>query len=124
MNDIADIVPNPDMVMFVDEAARNNKTSFRKKGWSLKGRRCVQRRCFVRGQRFSILPVLTLDGIITYDIIPGSVTSERFLQFLCELVVSFILSVLDYSWRRTLQITDPSYKPLPWPSKRSDFGQL
>src|ERR1700722_19440881 len=67
MNRIADEVPNPDMLMFIDEAAWNKKTSGRKKGWSLVGKRCVQRRCFVRGQRYSILPVLTLDGIITYD---------------------------------------------------------
>ena len=87
MNRIADEVTNPDMLMFVDEAARNKKTSARSKGWSLVGKRCMQRRCFGRGERFSILPILTLDGIITYDIIPGSVTSERFLQFLRELVV-------------------------------------
>jgi hypothetical protein len=87
MNTIADIVTNPDMLMFVDEAACNKKTFARTRGWLLVGKRCIQRRCFSHGQRFSILPVLTLDGIITYDIIPGSVTSERFLQFLRELVV-------------------------------------
>ncbi|KAG2112370.1 uncharacterized protein F5147DRAFT_527949, partial [Suillus discolor] len=31
-----------------------------------------------------ILPILTLDGIIAYDIIEGPVTSERFVQFLRE----------------------------------------
>jgi transposase len=91
MNRIADEVTNPDMLMFVDEAARNKKTSARTKGWSLVGKRCVQRQCFGRGERFSILPILTLDGIITYDIISGPVTSERFLQFLRELVVRVIL---------------------------------
>jgi hypothetical protein len=30
-------------------------------------------------ERFSILPILTLNNIITYNIVPGSVTSERFL---------------------------------------------
>ena len=93
MNRIADEVTNLDMLMFVDEAARNKKTSARMKGWSLVGKRCMQRTCFGRGDRFLILPILTLDGIITYDIIPGSVTSERFLQFLWELVVRFCLRV-------------------------------
>jgi len=87
MNRIADEVPSPDMLIFIDEAARNRRASARPKGWSLVGRRCVQRRHFIRGQRFSILPILTLDGIITYDIILGSVNSERFVQFLRELVV-------------------------------------
>jgi len=95
MNKIADEVTSPDMLMFVDEAARNKRTSVRMKGRSLVGKRCTQRRCFACGQRYSILPILTLDGIITYDIVPGSVTSERFLQFLRELVVriSFLFFV-------------------------------
>ena len=87
MNHFAEIVSDPAMVMFVDEASKNKKNPSRKIGWSLKGQRVVQRRCFVRGQRFSILPVLTLDGIIAHDIIPGSVTSELFVKFLREHVV-------------------------------------
>jgi hypothetical protein len=101
MNKIADEVTSPDMLMFVDEAARNKRTSVRTKGRSLVGKRCTQRTCFARGQRFSILPILTLDGIITYDIVPGSVTSERFLQFLRELVVRFsfpCLVCLTLTW--------------------------
>jgi transposase len=87
MNSFADIILDPAMLMFVDEAARNKKNPSRKMGWSLRGRRCFQRRCFIRGQRFSILPVLTLDGIIAHDIIPGSVTSDLFVKFLREHVV-------------------------------------
>ncbi len=67
INRIADEVPNPDMLIFIDEAARNRRALARAKGWSLVGRRCVQRRHFIRRQRFSILPILTLNGIITYD---------------------------------------------------------
>ncbi|KAJ8509197.1 hypothetical protein ONZ45_g8604 [Pleurotus djamor] len=87
MNRIAGLASDPDMLMFVDEAARNRRTSARTQGWARRGARCVQRRFFVRGQRYSILPILTLDGIITYDIIHGSVTSERFLKFLREFVM-------------------------------------
>ena len=98
MNDIATDVPDPEMLMFVDEAAKNKWTSGRSKGWSLMGKRCTQRRCFVHGQRYSMLPVLTLDGIITYDIIEGSVTAAWFVEFLCDLVVGifsyWILSLL------------------------------
>ena len=87
MNNIADIVSNSDMLMFGDEASKDERTSVRRRGWSECGSRCVQRKCFVRGRRFSILPILTLDGIVTYDIIEGSVTGKRFLQFLRELMV-------------------------------------
>ena len=88
MNSIADEVPDPQMLMFIDEAARNRRTSQQSKGWALLRKQCVQRWFFVRGERFSILPILTLDGIITYDIIPGPVSSEHFVEFLHELVVS------------------------------------
>jgi len=66
MNRIADKVPNPDMLIFIDEAACNRRASARANGWSLVGRRCVQRRHFICGQRFSILPILMSDGIFTY----------------------------------------------------------
>jgi transposase len=49
MNKIANIVRNPYMLMFVDEATLNKRTSARTKGWSLVGKRCVQRRCFGHG---------------------------------------------------------------------------
>ncbi|KDQ48867.1 hypothetical protein JAAARDRAFT_102744, partial [Jaapia argillacea MUCL 33604] len=58
-----------------------------RKGWSQMGVRCLQSKPFVRGKRYSILPILMMDGIITYDIIEGSVTSERFVQFLRDHVI-------------------------------------
>ncbi|KAJ7114729.1 hypothetical protein C8R44DRAFT_556388, partial [Mycena epipterygia] len=44
MNHIADLAPDPNMLMFIDEAAKNDRTTGRPKGWSLKGQRCIQRR--------------------------------------------------------------------------------
>ena len=79
MNTFAELVTDPAMVMFIDEVARNKKNPTCKMGWSLKGWWCIQQRCFIRGQRFSILPVLTLDGIITHDIIPGSILPPSLL---------------------------------------------
>ena len=119
MNRIATIVLDPDMLMFADEAARDRRTSSRRKGWSPVGSRCVQRRYFVRGQRYSILPILTLDGIITYDIIPGSVTTAHFLKFLRELVVCVQLRLLHLL---TYVRTDSSDQSIPWPSKCSSSG--
>ena len=87
MNKIADVVTNLDMLMFVDEAACNRHTLGRSKGWAMMGQQCIQHRFFVCGECFSILPILTIDGIVTHDIIPGSVTAERFLQFLQDLVI-------------------------------------
>ncbi len=91
MNFIGDLITDPAQLLFIDEAAKNEKTANRKFGWSLQGRRCVQRQCFVRGHRFSILPALTMEGIIAYDIISGSVTSAKFVAFLQDHVVSLFL---------------------------------
>ena len=88
MNLIADEVPDSRMIMFIDEAARNWRTSQWSRGWALYGKECIQRWVFVHGEHYSILPIVTLDGIITYDIIPRPVSSKHFIQFLHELVVS------------------------------------
>jgi hypothetical protein len=87
MNRFTEMVSDLAMVMFIDEAARNKKNPSHKIGWSLKRRHCVQRKCFVCGQQFFILLVLTLDGIIAHNIIPESVTSDLFIKFLHEHVV-------------------------------------
>lgn len=93
MNRIGDLITDPNQLMFGDEASKDEHTSVRRKGWSEKGQRCVQRKFFVRGIRYSILPILSLDGIITYDIIEGSVTTAKFIKFLKDLVVCISGSV-------------------------------
>ena len=87
MNCMVDLVTDLEMLMFGDEVHKDERTSNRRTGWSQRGLRCIQRKCFVWGKRFSILPILTLDGIIAHDIVKGSVTSKRFVEFLWELVV-------------------------------------
>ena len=87
MNRIAEEVTDPNMLMFIDEAARDERTISRRYGRSGKGIRCTTQRRFVRGTRYSIIPAITLDGIIAYDIVEGPVDTERFVKFLKEHVV-------------------------------------
>jgi transposase len=87
MNRLGALVRDPNMLMFLDESAKDERTSRRRSGWSIKGSRCIQSGRFVRGTRYSLLPVLTLDGIITHKVVEGSVTSEMFVNFLREFVV-------------------------------------
>lgn len=94
MNEIADIAPDPDMLMFTDESSKDERTATRRFGWSPRGVRCATRSYFVCGRRYTILPVLSLDGIIAHDIIEGSVTSAIFLQFLRDMVVCVRLIVV------------------------------
>lgn len=122
MNFIGDLTTDPAQLLFIDEAAKNDKTVNRKFGWSLQGHRCLQRRCFIRGQRFSILPVLTMEGIITHDVVPGSVTSAKFVTFLQDHVVCSFPMNLKYD--STTYIIDPPHKSVPWTPKHSYPRQL
>jgi transposase len=87
MNRVGSLVHDPSQLLFTDESAWDARTNRRRMGWSLLGMRCVERQCFVRGERFSILPVLTLDGMVAWIVVEGAVTSEIFVQFLREHVV-------------------------------------
>ena len=78
---------DPDLFVALDESAVDDKTGQRQFGWSSVGTQCVRRMSFLRGVRYSILPALTMDGIIALEVIEGSITKERFLKFLREQVV-------------------------------------
>jgi transposase len=78
---------DPDLFLFLDESAVDSRTPQRISGWSPRGSPCVKRSTFLRGQRYSILPALSSNGIVALDIFEGSVTKERFLTFLREQVV-------------------------------------
>lgn len=121
MNRMGDLITDPNQLMFGDEASKDERTSARRRGWSEKGVRCVQRRVFVRGIQYSILPILTLDGIIAYDIIEGSITTAKFIQFLKVLVVSATHSTL---YNITEEYAAPPHKPLPGPTECVGARQL
>jgi len=45
---------------------------------------------FVRGKQYTILPALSLDGILALDVIEGSCTKAYFQKFILSQVVSKI----------------------------------
>jgi transposase len=52
-----------------------------------RNQRAILSHPFVRGQRYTILPALSLDGIIATKIINGSCTKELFDEFVVEDVI-------------------------------------
>ncbi|THU79405.1 hypothetical protein K435DRAFT_823898 [Dendrothele bispora CBS 962.96] len=44
---IAEIVPNPDMLMFTDKASRNRRTHQQRYGWAIKGNRCINASSYI-----------------------------------------------------------------------------
>lgn len=80
---------DPDLFHFLDESAVNNLTTQRFAGWSLRGTPCVRRAIFIRRARYSMLPALTIDGIVALDIFEGAVNREIFVRFLPEQIVGY-----------------------------------
>ena len=89
--------------MFVDESPFDRQTSIQGKAWALSGHRAIRKCFFVRGKRwvsslhtvelsanffgsYSLLPALSLDGIIWAKVVEGSFTSIRFQTFIEELL--------------------------------------
>ncbi|KIK19814.1 hypothetical protein PISMIDRAFT_41773, partial [Pisolithus microcarpus 441] len=79
MNKIVEEVLDANMLMFINEAARDGHTILRRHGHSGRGFRCSVWRPFIRGTCYSIIPA----------IMQGPVDMERFLKFLKEQVMPF-----------------------------------
>jgi len=71
-----------DQIVAVDESAANERTRDRKFGWSPQGVPCRVRLPGRRTERWSILPALTVDGWLDYELHQGSFDAERFEAFI------------------------------------------
>lgn len=73
---------SPEQLAFLDEVSKDERTSARLRGRSRKGTRAVKKGVFVCGRRFSAEGLLTIDGMISNTVVEGSMTRDRFLQYL------------------------------------------
>ena len=71
-----------DQLVFCDESASNERTLDRKRGWAPKGLLCRVAWNSKRSKRWSILPAITLEGYLTYDILHGGYTTAHFNNFI------------------------------------------
>jgi len=72
----------PQQTVFVDESSFDRRTSIRNRAWALSGQRAIRKCFFVRGRRYSLLPALSLDGILHAKVVEGSFTAARFRDFI------------------------------------------
>ena len=73
-------------MVFTDESHFNWLTLRRPYAWSLRGRRACQFEFFLRGTKYSILPALSLDGILHLKVIEDAITGDIFHQFIAGLL--------------------------------------
>jgi transposase len=81
-----------DMCVCVDETSKDNRTIFRHYGRSTAGQRAVSHAPFKRGQRYSIVAALTVDGYIARRVVEGSVSGLEFIDFILQEVVRNIMT--------------------------------
>ena len=62
-------------------AAQDKRNYGRKWGRAFRGERTTTRAVFVRGKRFSLVPVLSYYGLLDWYIVEGGLDAARFLDF-------------------------------------------
>ncbi|EIW77245.1 hypothetical protein CONPUDRAFT_22575, partial [Coniophora puteana RWD-64-598 SS2] len=72
----------------IDKISKDEQTIFRQYGWSEAGTRAESGQVFVRGRRFTVTALLTLEGISAGTVVEGSMNCNMFLDFLENGVVS------------------------------------
>ncbi|KAJ7242535.1 hypothetical protein C8J57DRAFT_1084317, partial [Mycena rebaudengoi] len=70
------------MIVTADESSKDERTIFRKRGRAPSGHRAEIDADFVRGDRYSILAAITVDGYLGTRIVPGSVDGDEFFDFI------------------------------------------
>jgi len=76
-------------LLFVDESAANERTMDRKYGWAPVGVTPHVYQPLKHSERWSVLPVYTVDGFFNWDIIQGSYTTDLFNAFIENKVIPF-----------------------------------
>jgi hypothetical protein len=74
-------------MIFVDETSKDKHTIYRHYGRSITGTRATVSANFIRGERYSMVAALSLDGYKGIRVVPGSVDGEEFLDFIINDVV-------------------------------------
>lgn len=71
----------PEQLVFADESHFNRLTLRRPYAWSIRGERATRYEFFLRGTKYSILPAISLDGILHLEVLENAITGNDFLRF-------------------------------------------
>ena len=69
-----------EMLVFLDETETDRRDSFRKKGYSLRGKPARSKKFLVRGEHIFTLCLISTEGILVCKIARGSVNGDTFLE--------------------------------------------
>jgi transposase len=108
-------------MVFVDETSKDDRTIYRHYGRSVSGTRATISANFVRGERYSMVAALSLDGYEAVDVVPGSVDGGDFLDFIVNNVVRCMFYLFGLLLNHLPAAEDES---LPTGQEYFDSGQL
>lgn len=81
---------HPEMLVFVDETGADRRDCMRKFGYGMRGIPVRTQKLLWRGQRVSALTAMSTTGILDCYTTTGSVTSEKFEEFISESLVGVL----------------------------------
>jgi hypothetical protein len=70
-----------EQLVFADESRFNGLTLKRPYAWSIHGERASRFEFSLRGQTYSLLPALSLDGVLHLEVVENAVSGDDFLRF-------------------------------------------
>ena len=76
-----------DQVITADESSKDDRTIFQQWGQAPRGNQASIDADFVRGERYSIVAAMSVDGYVGTCVVPGSVDGDEFFDFIVEDVV-------------------------------------
>ena len=87
----------PEQLVFADESHFNRHTLRRPYVWSLRGERAYRAEFSYRGIKYSILPALSIDGILHLEVVKNAITGDDFRRFVQGLLPCMNKWPLPYS---------------------------
>jgi hypothetical protein len=79
----------------VDEMGKDDQMTYCHYGYAPAGHRATVYANFIRGECYSMVAALSMDGYEAIVVVPGSVDRESFYNFIVDNVVSFLLVICD-----------------------------
>lgn len=77
----------PEQLVFADESHFNRLTLRRPYAWSIQGERATRHELFLRGTKYSILPAISLNGILHLEVLEHAITGNVFYTFVQGLLL-------------------------------------
>ncbi len=81
-----------DEFVAIDESSKNERDLARRRGRAMRGERAEIPAPFIRGERYSLVAAMTKKGYLAARVVPGSLDSFEFYDFILEEVVHHDLS--------------------------------